>query len=465
MSDAASAAVRCRAAAGLPFLIGIAVLQGLTVEIDTFHGSDARVYQLPTILQFRERPRPLRLPVGPDAAVPPAHRRLGQARRLRAVEAAPAQRGVLLRRGAGAAAPAAPRDAARRLAGLRAHARCSCCRPTSSAPRSRCSPTTWRSCSRCSRSSASTPTALAGSLARVRARLPGDRGRAAHAPGLRLARAGGRRSSSCSRERVAQARRRPAPRCWRWRSHRWRRSRSSGTGSCRPAPTRPRAGCARTARASRATRSRCARWASRSRWLGVLRRRCCSAALAPPAPRALGVRGLAADARRRDRRRSASPSRWCSISPLAYRPIAPARAGDAGYLWQSPTRFPELLGSSLLFWLLVPLGCVGGRAARAPRGLVAAAVYLGLLPAGRAAGAARLPEVLRSVRAACAGPAGASARPRDAAGTTPAWRSCAWPSWPTRSASRASDPPSRPRRSRTRASRSARSPAGSPAAP
>ena len=27
----------------LPFLIGIAVLQGLTVEIDTFHGSDARV--------------------------------------------------------------------------------------------------------------------------------------------------------------------------------------------------------------------------------------------------------------------------------------------------------------------------------------------------------------------------------------------------------------------------------------
>jgi hypothetical protein len=38
----------------VPFLIGIAVLQGLTVEIDTFHGSDARVYQLPTILQFRD---------------------------------------------------------------------------------------------------------------------------------------------------------------------------------------------------------------------------------------------------------------------------------------------------------------------------------------------------------------------------------------------------------------------------
>jgi Dolichyl-phosphate-mannose-protein mannosyltransferase len=37
----------------VPFLIGIAVLQGLTVEIDTFHGSDAAVYQLPTILGFR----------------------------------------------------------------------------------------------------------------------------------------------------------------------------------------------------------------------------------------------------------------------------------------------------------------------------------------------------------------------------------------------------------------------------
>jgi 4-amino-4-deoxy-L-arabinose transferase-like glycosyltransferase len=38
----------------VPFLIGIAVLRGLTVEIDTFHGSDAALYQLPTILQLRE---------------------------------------------------------------------------------------------------------------------------------------------------------------------------------------------------------------------------------------------------------------------------------------------------------------------------------------------------------------------------------------------------------------------------
>jgi 4-amino-4-deoxy-L-arabinose transferase-like glycosyltransferase len=39
----------------VPFLVGIAVLQGLTVEIETFHGSDAGTYQLPTIDQFRER--------------------------------------------------------------------------------------------------------------------------------------------------------------------------------------------------------------------------------------------------------------------------------------------------------------------------------------------------------------------------------------------------------------------------
>jgi Dolichyl-phosphate-mannose-protein mannosyltransferase len=38
-----------------PFLIGVAVLQGLTVEIDTFHGSDAATYQVPTIEHFRER--------------------------------------------------------------------------------------------------------------------------------------------------------------------------------------------------------------------------------------------------------------------------------------------------------------------------------------------------------------------------------------------------------------------------
>jgi hypothetical protein len=54
----------------VPFLIGIAVLQGLTVEIDTFHGSDARVYQLPTILQLSER---LDLSDYPSAQTPLYH--------------------------------------------------------------------------------------------------------------------------------------------------------------------------------------------------------------------------------------------------------------------------------------------------------------------------------------------------------------------------------------------------------
>ena len=82
MSGAVSSAARAgalgRAAPGwlfaallaLPFLIGIVVLQGLTVEIDTFHGSDARVYQLPTILQLSER---LDLSSYPSAQTPLFH--------------------------------------------------------------------------------------------------------------------------------------------------------------------------------------------------------------------------------------------------------------------------------------------------------------------------------------------------------------------------------------------------------
>ncbi len=46
------------------------------------------------------------------------------------------------------------------------------------------------------------------------------------------------------------------------------------------------------------------------------------------------------------------------VSPLAYRAITPLQAGDAGWLWKLSDSLPELLGSSLLFWLLVPLGCV-----------------------------------------------------------------------------------------------------------
>jgi hypothetical protein len=47
-----------------------------------------------------------------------------------------------------------------------------------------------------------------------------------------------------------------------------------------------------------------------------------------------------------------------AVSPLAYEPIAPGRAGDAGYLWKASDWLPVVLGSSLLFWMLVPLGCL-----------------------------------------------------------------------------------------------------------
>jgi Dolichyl-phosphate-mannose-protein mannosyltransferase len=49
-----------------------------------------------------------------------------------------------------------------------------------------------------------------------------------------------------------------------------------------------------------------------------------------------------------------------AVSPLAFQPIVPGQAGDAGYLWKISDRLPVVLGSSLLFWLLVPLGCVAG---------------------------------------------------------------------------------------------------------
>jgi Dolichyl-phosphate-mannose-protein mannosyltransferase len=62
--------MRYRLLLAIPFLVGIVVLQGLTVEVDTFHGSDARVYQLPTILQLSER---LDLTDYPSAQTPLYH--------------------------------------------------------------------------------------------------------------------------------------------------------------------------------------------------------------------------------------------------------------------------------------------------------------------------------------------------------------------------------------------------------
>ena len=59
------------------------------------------------------------------------------------------------------------------------------------------------------------------------------------------------------------------------------------------------------------------------------------------------------------------------ISPLDYLPITPGRAGDAGWLWSISDALPELLGSSLLFWVLVPLGAVAARCSCAAPGRVA----------------------------------------------------------------------------------------------
>jgi hypothetical protein len=47
-----------------------------------------------------------------------------------------------------------------------------------------------------------------------------------------------------------------------------------------------------------------------------------------------------------------------AMSPLAFKPVRPGQGGDAGYLWKISDRFPELFGTSLLFWALVPLGAV-----------------------------------------------------------------------------------------------------------
>jgi hypothetical protein len=72
----------------------------------------------------------------------------------------------------------------------------------------------------------------------------------------------------------------------------------------------------------------------------------------------VGLTGRAAELRMRLLVAAAIGVLLLVISPLLYQPITPQQAGDAGYLWQLSDRFPELFGSSLLFWGLVPLGCV-----------------------------------------------------------------------------------------------------------
>ena len=42
------------------------------------------------------------------------------------------------------------------------------------------------------------------------------------------------------------------------------------------------------------------------------------------------------------------------VSPLTYEPDAPGRPGDGGWLWKLADRLPEVAGSSLVFFALVP---------------------------------------------------------------------------------------------------------------
>ena len=66
------------------------------------------------------------------------------------------------------------------------------------------------------------------------------------------------------------------------------------------------------------------------------------------------------------------------VSPLEYKPVQGNSPGDAGYLWRVSDLFPTVLGSSLLFWLVVPLGAVAALLLVRRAGLVAlASVYLG----------------------------------------------------------------------------------------
>jgi hypothetical protein len=65
------------------------------------------------------------------------------------------------------------------------------------------------------------------------------------------------------------------------------------------------------------------------------------------------------------------------VSPLEYTPVVPGRAGDAGYLWRISDWLPTLLGSSLVFWVLVPAGAaVAAMLVRRAGWAATASVYL-----------------------------------------------------------------------------------------
>ena len=333
----------------LPFLVGIAALEGLTVEIETFHGSDARVYHLPTILQFADR---LDFERYPAAQTPLYHVLFAfygevagfELWRLRLLNVAISYGAVLVlfrllvrRTGLEPAQAFALSllfalspyffgasftlltDNLALLFGLLALERLD----------------SFRDHGSLGAFALGVPRAIGRSAHPPVVRVAGPRGRGLPAAGLAAADAQGGWDRAPGPGAGAAGRSRGWP----------------GADLCRRVPTLSRAACAPTGQGSGATRS-------------------------PSAPSAfsVGLFGLYAAAlyapilyRRRGEWRSlaavlAPPvlagAVLVALVPLLYKPIVPGRAGDAGYLWKLSDRLPEVLGSSLLFWALVPLGAL-----------------------------------------------------------------------------------------------------------
>ncbi len=124
------------------------------------------------------------------------------------------------------------------------------------------------------------------------------------------------------------------------------------------------------------------------------------------------------------------------VSPLTYEPNAPGRPGDGGWLWKLADRLPEVAGSSLVFFVLVPVGLLAlavlvRRAGVLSLPAVAFAFFLlAALPVRLVYQKYFDPMVLVTL-ALLFRPSDLRRR-WDYAGTGGAG---AWPSWPTRSAS------------------------------
>jgi hypothetical protein len=321
----------------LPFLIGIAVLKGLTVEIDTFHGSDARVYQLPTILQFSDR---LDFSNYPSAQTPLYHLLtagwgevvgfdLWKLRLLNVAFSYGAALALLrlLRR----ATPLEPwqafaltllftlspyffgasftllTDNLAILFALLALERVDRFRSDASLA-------TFGVACLCIAGAVLTRQSFLWLVPLAAWFL------------LRSAAPAGRRVAGAALLALALAPLAALVVDW---------------GGLVP-PTADPASCGLTLRSVGFTAALLGAYAAFIFGPGLLRRDRLLKAV-PRGPIAVAV---------------AAGLLLLAISPLAYEPIVPGQAGDAGYLWKISDRLPVVLGSSLVFWLLVPLGCL-----------------------------------------------------------------------------------------------------------